>query len=740
MADTGPGLTAAEKKNLNNTAAPIPPTNTKPKSSSAKDDRSARPVTPQEVTTDKNKKFNVVPNPLDEYATYTYGISLHIVPNATYKDVVNKPNHQYNGSGNVLIASAGRRGDNFKRDANFYEDFYFDDLKFTTTIGSSSRSRATNVLAVSFTVVEPYGFTLLNRLLAVADAQSANNWGEMVFMLEIDFYGNTDSGTLTTPISGHTKYIPIKINDCKIKASSKGSEYQFSATPYNHVAFLEQIASTPVFLEVQAKTIGDFFNSAGSAGDAATSLSSEAASRAEADAAPKTRPGDTRASTAAATSPKYYKASSYAAAMNSYQKQLTAGKYQEYPDSYAFVIDSKISALDILSDKKNTVGNSPVTPVNSPSVAAGIDTTMQVFPINAGTSIIEVINMVMRNSSYVRNQIKEAGDKVKTNQPVEWYKIVPEVTLGNFDHIRQVFQKIMMYHIIPYAYFNTKFNKAEQSLPDSWAKEYFYMFTGKNQSILDFNIDFNAMFYTSMTVDRERIQKIAVNSGPDSVTKDDSGNAIPNVNVNVPIASNMIRNHATTQSGSGGIAGQSIDNAAANDLANSIMSNSRGDMINVILKISGDPGFIKQDDVFYGPSKYAEHGANGVLDKHNSLITDASDIFVLIEFRTPSDIDAVTGLMDFTSWSTSVFSGLYRVITVDNVFERGQFYQTLELVRLTDQSNYDTVTSAPASNTQRTATPSDISSSAAAGVSAVGKNNMKSAKIIPPGKTPATAP
>ena len=739
---------------------PTPTASDTAKSPAAATDSAAAPSSNQAVNADKNKKYAAIPNPLDDYANYTYGMSLHIIPIDTYRKIVNDREYQYTGSGNVLIASAGRRGENFKRNANFTQDFYFENLKFTTVIGMNARSRSTNALDVNFTIVEPYGMTLLNRLLAVADAIGGKNWGEMPFMLEIDFYGNNDDGTLITPIAGHTKYIPIKIIDCKIKVSTRGAEYQISAIPYSQAAFLEHVASTPVFLEVQAKTIGDFFSSDGNAGDATTIVSDSA--RAASDAAHKaevaaflaagvagaarqgTKTVDSRKATPAAA-PKKYKVSSYAAAMNSYQTQLATsaggagGKpYQQFADQYTFVFDPEISAMNILEPQKNTVGNSAATPADSATVAAGIDTNTQVFNINAGTSLIEVINMVMRNSSFARGQLKEDGDKTKTNQPIDWYKITPEITLGEFDTIRQSYQRLITYNINKFAFYNTVYPKAEKSLPNSWAKQYFYMFTGKNQAILDFSIDFNIMFYTSMTVDRDKIQKVAVSPAAEPATKDDTGAATP-TSTGSTIAPLAIRNVAGTQAGAGGVAGQSIANASANDLAKSIMSHPRGDMINVKLKIAGDPGFIKQDDVYYGASKAPSFSASGILDKTNSLITDAGEIFVLIEFRTPSDIDPDTGLMDFSSWSTSVFSGLYRVITVENVFDRGQFYQNLDLIRLMDQPAYDSVVSTPATTTQRDTATTNVTSKSAATVTATDKSSMAAAKIVPASITPIEA-
>jgi len=53
----------------------------------------------------------------------------------------------------------------------------------------------------------------------------------------------------------------IKIIEMKIKPGPSGTEYKCRAIPFNHVAFQDTIASMPITLNVQADTLGKFFDS-----------------------------------------------------------------------------------------------------------------------------------------------------------------------------------------------------------------------------------------------------------------------------------------------------------------------------------------------------------------------------------------------------------------------------------------------------------------------------------------------
>jgi hypothetical protein len=127
----------------------------------------------------------------------------------------------------------------------------------------------------------------------------------------------------------------------------------------------------------------------------------------------------------------------------------------------------------------------------------------------------------------------------------------------------------------------------------------------------------------------------------------------------------------------------------AADLAASLMSMADADMLTVDLTIVGDPEFIKQDDMFY-PNTYDSTGQvmleTRIVTPNGSVIMDAKEIFCNLTFKTPTDIDDETGLMSFnTNYRASGFSGLYKILRVDNDFNAGKFTQILHLVRYPDQ-------------------------------------------------------
>ena len=205
-----------------------------------------------------------IPNPLLDYPSYTYGLSLAMLTKKEYNDVVRKPTSYV--PNRVLIASAGRynntAGPNqFIRSSFFNEDFYFENLNMKTVIGMNDHNRATNAVEMSFSIMEPYGMTLLNRIIDLCASPEINtpNYTEQPYMLQIDFFATNNAGEIIGVIPGQTKRIPIRILTLEIKASSKGSEYQITAAAYNHSAYDVGTVQTPAHFEIAAGTLSSMF-------------------------------------------------------------------------------------------------------------------------------------------------------------------------------------------------------------------------------------------------------------------------------------------------------------------------------------------------------------------------------------------------------------------------------------------------------------------------------------------------
>jgi hypothetical protein len=189
-----------------------------------------------------------LPNRLHQYPTYIYGLSLHILSDEQYNKVVEQQTYT---PANVLIASAGRYSSSFPRNEFFNEDFYFDDCDITTVIAPNDTSRNTNAIEMKFTIIEPYGFTLVERLLRVADALKSKNYLDMPYLLQIDFFAMDDAGNIVGSINDLRKRIPIKIIKMDIRVSGKGAEYKIAAVPFNHSAY----ESTSVLLQQTLKSL-----------------------------------------------------------------------------------------------------------------------------------------------------------------------------------------------------------------------------------------------------------------------------------------------------------------------------------------------------------------------------------------------------------------------------------------------------------------------------------------------------
>ena len=135
------------------------------------------------------------------------------------------------------------------------------------------------------------------------------------------------------------------------------------------------------------------------------------------------------------------------------------------------------------------------------------------------------------------------------------------------------------------------------------------------------------------------------------------------------------------------------------DLKKSIYTSQRGDLLNIKMQITGDPDFIKQDDIYYNPgspAKYLEFSRSRTqfldvpITASGQILFDAEQIFVQVNFQNAVDINDNKGIVNKQELlqngrrTDGTFSGVYKVQKVTSEFNRGQFTQTLDLIRMPD--------------------------------------------------------
>jgi hypothetical protein len=699
-------------------------------------------------TEDKLKEYvpaKISPNPLHAYATYTYSLSLHLLTPAAYNKLAD--GEEWLPESKTLIAGGGRWGTDvmdkgtFFRAAQFKDDFYFDGLSLDTIIGMNAQSRGANAIQFKFNIIEPYGFTLVNRLLELSMEMKQPNYLTNPYVLQIDFFGNNDAGEPMHPCTDSqgrslTKYLPCKIIEMKIKVGTSGATYACQAIPYNHAAFAETVGVTPANFEVVANTVGNFFTN--DADDTGLIKQVEERQRqsdndqqnmkwakftaqdTKGEISPENKAKlEQQAKKAAAAANAPFKAKSYTGAYNAYQQYLVLKKHCDHPVVIKFDVHPEIADAKIVAPEKNSPSTTPAvdkgddkerkkavdaqkadTKGAKPPVA-GVKTDVARFNVNAGDQILELINKVMRNSTYITDQLKGKDPVIKTDQegnqtdkdgkPLKWFKVIPKLKLTNFDPVRNDWGSEITYHIVPYQYHNSKHPGVSTSdnneIRRNLRKKYSYIYSGQNSDILDFSLDFNTVFYTAVKVLAENTARLGASPDSSAISTTDDPKTIADTQDQQTqvVNPNMTHPVGTDLGASSGLnASNNPDALRAADVMKSIYSSSRGDMINIKLKIIGDPDFIKTDDIYYNPGNVNYPGPGDSHAPDGSILTDRGDIFAFVSWRTPSDLNEETGLPEFKKFQNSAFDGVYKIIKVTCDLKGGGFEQTLDMIRFHD--------------------------------------------------------
>lgn len=246
-----------------------------------------------------NNRITPSPNVLDQYASYTYNISVYLMNPAQYKTLIRSKKKTVSGyqllfmsggagpAGSVVpanqitsedpVLAAQERIANLGRNEFFTLDYYIDDVQLKSVISGKGTGGAHNVTELKFKVIEPYGLTFLDNLFAatqqyikVSGGDINKNYAAQNFLMVIRFYGYDDQGNLVQ--AGRTgqdaagtdvnaiveKFIPFQFTGIKFRIANKVVEYDCSAVcPQNNVNSGASRGVIPYNIELQSQTLKD---------------------------------------------------------------------------------------------------------------------------------------------------------------------------------------------------------------------------------------------------------------------------------------------------------------------------------------------------------------------------------------------------------------------------------------------------------------------------------------------------
>ena len=625
------------------------------------------------VSVDTPKKIlttEIVPNPLANFASYSYALSLWWLDAVDYNTLMGQMDVEYAmswspGPSSYVVAEDSGLYPNRRLPNSPGLNYNIQDVKFNSIITPTKTSRSSNVLDGSMTIMEPYGVTFIEQLVAASyDGTRFNNYTQQPYMLQIDFRGYDDDG-MPIPESQMTtfrKRFPIRILSMKVAVTSGGSEYKITFCSAGGTAHYPGAhAAIPEIFAITASTVGEFF----------TELSRC-----------------------------YYEY---------HQKEVGLGK-AEYVQAVKFDIDPAISKSKILNDKQITLSDVNVK-------AKGIDLKKSTFTIPANTPMLDIITKVMSHSDYLYARQLDPLNK-KPTDPFSSFKTTTSVlyegrdvanmviTQGIVDGVTNRLPMTTTYMIHQYPVWSGTHPAMSQLANSKYftTKKYDYFYSGQNTEVIDFKLNFDTTYYTAVQAYTAAIaatevsQSTAAYASQNDPTARNKATIIPAVqyskinNVTPSSQQNVVRNVGSAMGFN--MAGRPTAQIAA-DVINSIYKTLNGDMLVIDMNILGDPTLIKQDDWLYSPSpsmvnsKYNQWDTISQYEfaaKYGHIRTDTGEVIVTVTINTPIDVDSEEknqGLMTpIPTWNRSLFSGQYTILQIENKFSAGKFEQTIQLARI----------------------------------------------------------
>lgn len=688
-------------------------------------------------------------NILDQFGSYTYSLSWYLVDYQTYNTLITSDIKQLNNyyllmqSGGAPLQTTTQNyvsTTSVGRSPFFPLDYYLDNFVTETAIsGTPGSGGSATIRTLSFTVTEPNGISLQPNLIkaindlyqkkGLAPPGTTVSYGEVHYVMVVRFYGYDSKGNLVLPIDqrqGVTdrqaaveKFIPFQITNIEFKVANKLVEYNITGVPVEqNTAFSTDRGSIPQAFQFQGTTVKDILvgaivdntNNQSAAEDNLANRRPPVVNSDNESAAERARLGIKTAPAKAPDAPKKVsgtEGTGLCAALNLFYAEAAKAR-KRIPDVYEIQFLDKILANAKITPPgavdKAFAGGNP-----NANAATNLDPNRQNFnpsirirSVTQGQQIVQVIDEIMRSSSYISDQQKAVWQidpktgkydwmyNGKTAQQFAWFNITCEARAIGYDTTTRSTAYKMIYKIAPYQ--TSMIATSEYFDPSSFRgvhKVYNYWFTGQNTQVLQYEQSFNQLWK----------QTISANS-PGQATIFQPAESIKNqVNSRVMYSKRFMPASNQTREGAEG----NVYEAAAN-AADMLYTT---DLNNITLQVIGDPAWI--------PSPKNPQPGNFVV---TPFFPDGTINFVAgapyFEFawNRPVDYNLSTGLMDpgknnYFADRANGRAGLaqesviYLTLNVKSTFAKGKFTQELKGAMLQDGKNVLGSASPPASETTR---------------------------------------
>ena len=617
---------------------------------------------------------------------------------------------------NVIFSSAGRFAGQRAQTIVGAPEYFVNNFDMRMTLAATKASGSTNVINFAFEVLEPYSMGyFIHSLQAAAISSGYPNYNGTPYLLKLEFVGHTDNGQMFGSSEALNKYFVIQFTKVTFTTTEGGSTYKCEAVPCNHLGFTNVAQQIVNNIKLRGENIKEMLV----AGN--TSLCS-ILNKEQLDQVKKTQdtadqyivvfpekwddPIGLPGAGAEQFETEQQATANPQAPESSPIKGRTGQDSQSYGDG--IIGNSSLgfgatSGGNINFGFENDVTDEATGLIKRNSLT--IDPKQREFAFEAGATIQNIIQEVILSSDYAKNAIDPA--KLDSEGRISWFRVDVQIKIGNYDLKRNCRQRTYIFRVLPFKVHSSVFRNPTANPPGYpglnkiIGKEYKYIYTGQNNDILKFDIQVNQLFHTGKQPTPAEKSGSVVATKTSQTSEDlDQVYIVPDTDsaeasTTVDSAPAFADRGVTKQTTKGGSGAQDVARRVAETLKNAILNQGTGDMTKINLDIIGDPYWISDS----GMGNYLGNEYDGqpylMRDAGGSVNYQGADTHIRIIFRTPVEpnlgTSGVGGLYNFPpNEPINPYSGIYKVLYVNNKFNDGKFTQSIEATRMPNQpQDYD---------------------------------------------------
>lgn len=601
-----------------------------------------------------------IPNPLNDYALYNCLWSMAAVSpgefnSGAYRQELN----------NIIFSSAGRYEGKRVGTAYGIPEFFIDNITMETFTTPTSSAGNTNQMKISFDIFEPFSMGLfLQSVQAAAKLAGYQSYlDNCPFVLQLDIVGQRTAGDFAQAGSW---WFCVGLMNCTFTTNESGTTYRVETFPFGDKAF----NGTSNNLDNDIKIIGK-----------------------GAKEALETHPTN-----------------SFIIMMNEREKQLVKDKRKKIPNKYSiewppcdwggpnpFELDGSWGNFDFEPESAGGVEVHKRAGVVYEGAKVlrdkvTINPKEKSFAFSKDTALTTLIDAIIINTRQAR-QSASGQYPLDAEGNILWWRTDIDIKLLDYDESIKERAKEYIFRIVPFKIHHSIYagpeakSKGIEVLRSSIAKEYYYIYTGKNTEVKKWNIEVKTTFFTA--VDQNKVEDTGIQANPGhqksvagkpikavkpegQLTEDDPENKPPSL---------LVSKYAGNLPFKGGAGRNDTLNKIAVEFYQNVLSHSF-DMINLDLETLGDPYWLPEE----GQPNYHPSGGGTMIAANDVMNYENRDIFISMIFKTPLDTIGGEGIYAFQDGEEkSPFSGIYRVTKVINKWQGGEFTQQLEGYRVPAQ-------------------------------------------------------